>query len=104
MCHGQNSAQYRDIIKQTLTQYADLVAKQAEPKIETLVAFDDAHNQFLWLQVGWDKRHRVYGTTLHVRLQNDKIWIEQDWTEDGIATDLLRAGVPREDIVLGFHP
>jgi hypothetical protein len=24
-------------------------------------------------------------------------------TEDGIATDLLEAGVPKEDIVLAFH-
>ena len=37
----------------------------------------------------------------------DKIeWglIEEDWTEEGIATDLLEAGVPHEDIVLAFHP
>ena len=95
-------AQYRDIIKHTLTEYAELVAKHRESDIETIVAFDDVHHQFLWLQAGWNKRHRVYGTTVHVRLQNGKIWIEQDWTEDGIATDLLRAGVPREDIVLGF--
>jgi len=32
-------------------------------------------------------------------------WIEQDWTEKGIATELLESGVPNEDIVLGFrHP
>ncbi len=30
--------------------------------------------------------------------------IEEDWTEGGIATDLLEAGVPKEDIVLAFHP
>jgi hypothetical protein len=32
-----------------------------------------------------------------------KFWIEEDWTEDGIAADLVRAGVPKEDIVLAFH-
>jgi hypothetical protein len=31
-------------------------------------------------------------------------WIEEDWTEAGIADILVRAGVPREDIVLGFQP
>ncbi len=46
----------------------------------------------------------MHGITLHLRF-NDKIWIEQDWTENGIATELLEAGVPNEDIVLGFrHP
>lgn len=30
-------------------------------------------------------------------------WIEENWTEDGIATELLAAGVPKDEIVLGFH-
>lgn len=31
--------------------------------------------------------------------------IQEDWTEEGIANELVRAGIPREDIVLGFqHP
>ncbi|MGI2904577.1 element excision factor XisI family protein [Tolypothrix sp. VBCCA 56010] len=29
--------------------------------------------------------------------------IEEDRTENGIATDIVRAGVPKEDIVLAFH-
>ena len=41
---------------------------------------------------------------IHVRLKDDKIWIEEDWTEDGVATDLLQKGVSREEIVLAFHP
>jgi hypothetical protein len=28
---------------------------------------------------------------------------EEDWTEEGIATELLRECVPKEDIVLAFH-
>ncbi len=41
--------------------------------------------------------------TVYVRLLNGKFWIEEDWTENGIATDLVRAGVDKEDIVLAFH-
>ena len=33
-----------------------------------------------------------------------KIWIEEDMTEDGLATELVEAGVPKEDIVLAFNP
>jgi hypothetical protein len=39
-----------------------------------------------------------------VRLCHGKFWIEDDMTEEGIATDLLQAGVPKEDIVLAFQP
>lgn len=41
---------------------------------------------------------------VYLRIQNGKIWVEEDWTQ-GIVNDLLEAGVPHEDIVLGFqHP
>jgi hypothetical protein len=31
-------------------------------------------------------------------------YYDQGRTEDGIAMDLLREGVPKDDIVLGFQP
>ena len=30
--------------------------------------------------------------------------IEEDWTEEGIANELMRNGVPTSDIVLAFEP
>lgn len=32
----------------------------------------------------------------------EKIWIQHDGTEDGVANDLVKAGVPRDQIVLAF--
>jgi len=37
-----------------------------------------------------------------VDIVNGKLWIRCDNTEDGIATELVAAGVPKGDIVLGF--
>ena len=54
--------------------------------------------------MGWHQDNRIKRNVIHVRLKDEKIWIEEDQTEDGIATDLLQAGVSREDIVLAFHP
>jgi hypothetical protein len=48
-------------------------------------------------------KRRIHGTTLYVRLHHGKIWIEDDMTEEGIATDLVQAGVPKEDIALAFY-
>ena len=96
-------AEYRAHITRILKHYAAIVVQQPADGVETLLAFDEERDQYLWLQAGWSRRHRVYGVTVHARLCQGKIWIEQDWTEDGIATDLLRAGVPREDIVLAFN-
>jgi XisI protein len=40
---------------------------------------------------------------IHVEIIDSKVWIQVDGTEDGIAQDLVQAGIPKEDIVLGFH-
>ena len=86
-----------------LTAYAQIVARRPAPGVETLLAFDEARDQYLWLQAGWAADRRVYGVTVHVRIADGKIRIEQDWTEEGIASDLLQAGVSREDVILAFR-
>ncbi len=96
-------ARYRSELQRVLTAYAEIVARRPTPGVETLLAFDEARDQYLWLQVGWTTERRVHGVTVHARIVDGKIRIEQDWTEDGIATDLLQAGIPADDIVLGFH-
>jgi hypothetical protein len=53
---------------------------------------------------GWSGQRRVPGTIVYVRIRDGKFWIEEDWLENGIATDLVEAGIPKEDIVLAFHP
>jgi hypothetical protein len=35
---------------------------------------------------------------------DNKIWIQQDGTEVGIANELVELGVPKQDIILGFDP
>ncbi len=52
--------------------------------------------------MGWRNQRRVYGPVLHVDIMDNKIWIQQDGTEVGIANELVELGVPKEDIVLGF--
>ena len=39
----------------------------------------------------------------HLEIINGKIWIQKDQTEEGIATYLEEAGIPKDAIVLGFH-
>lgn len=41
---------------------------------------------------------------IHLRLHDGKVYIERDGTEEGVATTLLAAGIPKEAIVLAFYP
>jgi len=40
---------------------------------------------------------------LHIDVIDNLVWIQQDGTEDGIAYELEKAGIPKSSIVLGFH-
>jgi hypothetical protein len=74
------------------------------PPVETAVITDAEHGQYGLIDTGWGPDGRVLNTLLLARVKDGKVWIEQDNTDLTLADELLRAGVPREDIVLAFHP
>jgi hypothetical protein len=92
----------REVIIDSLRYYANL--RYATGEINRLLIIDKDSDNYLILLEGWDNRERVHGCLLHLQIINDKIWIQRDGTEDGIATDLLAAGIPKDKIVLAFKP
>jgi hypothetical protein len=96
--------QYRSIIHQVLDDYYRLYSQSENSNLETMILNDEIQDQYLLLRMGWDGDRRVNRTVIHLRLRDGKVWIEEDWTEQGVATDLLAAGVARDSIVLAFHP
>ena len=102
-CVMDKLTRYRELIKRILTEYQEIARRRPTSGIEHLLLMDDERGHYLWLKLGWLGDERINNITVHVHLRDGKFWIEEDWTEDGIATDLLEAGVPKEDIVLAFH-
>ncbi len=94
-------AQYRSYIQQLLTEYAQ--GSPSDDDMETELIFDTERDHYQVVYTGWQNRQSVYGCVLHLDIKNDKIWIQHDGTEIGIANELVELGVPKEDIVLGFH-
>lgn len=96
--------QYRELIKNLLAEDARL--KLSAGDIEPLIVFDDERSSYHLMYVGWSGkyRYRTHGSVVHARLKDGKIWIEEDGMQEGFANVLLKAGVPKEDIVLGFLP
>ncbi len=95
---------YKSIIKQFFTEYSALLTAPPEPELDVIVALDDERGHYLLLKAGWKDNRYIRHFILHVAIHNDKIWIEEDWTEKGIATYFLEQGIPHQDIVLGFQP
>lgn len=96
---------YRDIIKKILTVYHDWASNAPKGGIEECLAFDEVRDHYFWFHTGWNGKHRVQEVMVYLRIREGKIWVEEDWTKQGVVNDLLAAGVSQEEIVLGFqHP
>ena len=93
---------YRPIIRNVLSPYAEI--RYANGDIQNEVIFDEEHDRYLVVSVGWDRTKRIHGALIHLDIHNGKVWIQRDGTEHGIARELVAAGIPKEQIVLGFHP
>ena len=93
---------FRDVIQSTLEDHARIPFRYGE--VETSVIVDADRNNFFLMVIGWEQHRRVHGFITHVQIIGEKIWIQRDGIEEGITGELVKAGVPKEQIVLGFHP
>ena len=91
---------YSQIIQEILSNHS---ANDVANGTEVQLLFDTKRHHYQVLNIGWKEQRRIYGVIIHVDIKNEKIWIQRDGTEIGIANELVAAGVPKEDIVLGFH-
>lgn len=93
---------HRELVQQVLAEYTRVPYAYGDITIETI--FDTQKDRYLLMTVGWDGPRRVHGCLVHIDINQGKIWIQRDGTEEGIATALVAAGIPKEQIVLGFQP
>jgi hypothetical protein len=93
---------YREIVRKLIQEYASY--KPSHGQIETEAIVDPERDHYEVMHIGWDGPRRVHGSVVHIDIIDGKIWIQHDGTSRSVAEELLEAGVPREDIVLGFHP
>ncbi len=93
--------QYREIIEKVLKEYVDFLGNDEEVEVE--LVFDRERDRYLLVETGWQDGYRIYGTLLHIDIIDQKLWIQHDGTEEGVAVDLVTAGIPKEQIVLGFR-
>jgi hypothetical protein len=99
-----NSSQinYQAIIQQLFTQYIEFLGNSENTQLEQII--DPENQRYLLVEVGWENGYRIYGTLIHLDIIDNKIWIQQDGTEEGIADELVDLGIPKRQIVLGFKP
>ena len=95
-------SEYRRIIKEILLEQASYTANDRE--IEDIPVFDEKTDNYILSSVGWHpNKRRQHGYPIHIRIKDEKVWVEWDGTDQEIVQQLLDAGIPEEDVVLGFE-
>jgi hypothetical protein len=92
---------YREAIERVLTVYTKIPYAHGDLRCEAL--FDREHDRYALMTLGWNLGKRVHFSLVHIDILNGKVWIEKDNTEDGVATELVQAGIPKTQIVLAFR-
>ncbi|MBR8826761.1 MAG: XisI protein [Gomphosphaeria aponina SAG 52.96 = DSM 107014] len=92
---------YRQFIKNILTEHA--ASSTTTDTVKAELIFDHEHDHYQLNYVGWQRDKRVFGPVMHFDIEDGKIWIQYNGTEDSVAEKLVAMGVPPSDIVIGFH-
>lgn len=93
---------WRSILEKILLDYVAILNPYGDVRTYLITSHD--RNHFLLMHEGWNDQKRVHGMIVHAEIRDGKIWIHYDGTEDGITDELVAAGVPKDHIVLAFHP
>ena len=99
--------EYSNTIKKILTEYYEISnnqdSKNGKIEVSERLAFDEKRDQYIWFRFGWQEKKHIQHIIIYLCIKNDKIWVEEDATDLCVVDDLLSAGIPKSDIVLGFH-
>src|SRR5918994_1714962 len=96
-------ARYRKIIRKELEAFAAWVTKP-DDELRCEVVHDPVLDHFELVHFGWQGRRRIHTVVFHLDIIDGKIWIQYDATDRPIADELVRAGIPKEHIVLAEKP
>jgi hypothetical protein len=78
-------------------------SKKCEFEVSERLTIDETRDQYIWFRFGWEDKKQIQHIIIYLTIKNGKIWVEEDATDLCVVDDLLSAGIPQNDIVLGFH-
>ena len=92
---------YQQVILEVMQEYADYF-KVSSPDLRYEFIVDSSNHHYQLLRLGWHNRKRVHLLLFHIDLIDEKIWIQHDNTEAGVANLLVEKGIGKSEIVLAY--
>ena len=96
-------SKYQEAVISLLEEYAAVKPANMQ-QTEQQVLADRQRNHFALIRLGWEDERFVYHCIMHFDIKEGKVWLQQNWTDQNLAEELIAKGVDRQDIVLGFVP
>ncbi len=87
---------YPKFVEEIIRRYGQY--KPFYGEVEVQMIFDRENLHYQLVNVGWNKNQRIRGCVLHIDIKDNKIWIQHDGTETGVANERADLGVPKNDM------
>lgn len=93
---------YQKAIIELLEYYKNRY-NQSDEDAKHYVIKDKENHHYQLIIMGFDDGVFIHGCIFHFDIINEKVWLQVNETDVLIADRLMEYGVPKEDIVIGFH-
>lgn len=94
---------YNEIAKTVITEIFERFAK-SEGEVLYQLIMDEKSRNYILLTDGWIDESRFYGILIHIQVKEDgRVWLHDDNTDLIVVDWLLERGIPKKDMVLGWH-
>lgn len=90
----------RAATQKVLEDYLEFLGN--DPDVTRELVLDPERDRYLLIETGWQNKRRIYGVLIHIDIVDQKLWIQHDGTEQGIANELVALGIPKDRIVLSY--
>ena len=95
---------FRKAILDSYKDYAAYLRGTNFSSVDYHTVKDDENNRYQLEAVGWENDRRIFYVIFQSDIIGDKIWIQEDNTEDGLASFLEEKGVSKKEMVLAYFP
>lgn len=85
-------------------EYAAYLRGSNYSSVDYQLIIDDKNNHYQLVAIGWENDNRIFYVIFQSDIINDKIWIQEDNTEDGLAALLAGKGIAKKEVVLAYFP
>jgi XisI protein len=92
------------ILLEVITEYLLELRQPVNQNIQFASVVDAEKKHYQVVAMGWEGYKRIFNLLFHIDIITDKIWIQEDKMEYSIAERLVKKGISKKEIVLGYFP